>query len=458
MGDEVNAQAQEPTQLQAQTTLRLALDAARHRQKLADQDFFTRTTRTCNIEQEIHCISSRTGLPLSAERIISSNSVPSTRFDTVTSILEFDACDITPLEPTTIGEMYTSLVERTRLMQDALTEQNSEALLIPIGVQPLIEAGKWMEWLVPGAGLRRRYYLIDVATRKENPQQMLKVAGTEGQVFTETPSYMAAMARCAGTQFHIAQRSVEEALDAHNISIFTAPIIVALFGNSPFVGGIDSGMDSTRMELLLQGEPLRAGLPRPSYSLYEYYEQQLTRASSPFFIEENAEKALVLMHGCIHTTERIQVDMSAGTIRNEFRCIDSQSPFRSFQAFLLTLGLTEGLQGQTLATHEESQRNLQSAAWGLSAPMVLQGRKTTARVLAQELVEIALESLTHIGLGTLANDFLMPLVENELKHGTTQAQELRTRVQNGVQEGQAWQAALIESLGYLNKQCLEGPV
>jgi gamma-glutamyl:cysteine ligase YbdK (ATP-grasp superfamily) len=456
MGDEVNAQAQEPTRQQTQTTLRLALEAARHRQTLADQDFFKQNARTCNIEQEIHCLSSRTGLPFNAEAVINARTIPSTRFDTVTSILEFDASAITPLEPATLSAWYAALLERTRRIQEALTAQTTEALLVPIGVQPMIEAGKWEDWLVPGAGLRRRYHLIDVATRRENPHRLLTIEGSEGQVFTEISSYMAAMTRCAGTQFHIAQRNVEEALVAHNLFLFIAPILTALFGNSPFVGGIDSGRTSTRMDLLLQGEPLRAGLPRPSFSLYEYYEQQLTRASSPFFIDESAERALILMHGCIHTTSRIQVDMAEGTIRNEFRCIDAQSPFRSVQAFLLTLGAIDGLQGYPLATYEESQRNLHQAVWGLEASMSIQGRETTALALARELVEVALKTLAQTGFGALAREFLTPLLENELKHGTTQAQELRTLVQKQMHQGQPWRAAVVESLVFWNKKCLEG--
>jgi len=456
MGDEVNAHAEEPTQQQAETTFLLALEAARRRQTLAEQGFFRRTARTCNIEQEIHCLSANTGLPVSAEPVINARTTPSTRFDTVTSILEFDASTITPLEPVSLLAWYTSLLERTRSIQESLTAQTSEALLVPIGVQPMLEAGKWGEWLVPAPGLRRRYHLIDAATRRENPQKLLTIEGSKGKIFTEVSSYMAAMTRCAGTQFHIAQHSVEEALAAHNLSLFIAPVLTALFSNSPFVGGIDSGRASTRMELLLQGEPLRAGLPRPAYSLYEYYEHQLTRASSPFFINESAERALILMHGCIHTTSRIQIDMTEGTIRNEFRSIDSQSPFRSLQAFLLTLGAIDGLQSYPVATYEESQRNLHNAVWGLQASMSIQGRETTALALARELVEVALKTLTRTGFGELAHEFLTPLLKSELKYGTTQAQELRTRIQSQVQQGQTWHAALMESLGSWNQRCLEG--
>ena len=455
MGDEIDAQAQEPTPQQAQATLQLALQAARHRQTVADQGFFKRVSRTCNIEQEVHCLSSRTGLPLSAEVVINAGTIPYTRFETVTSILEFDASDILSLEPTTLLGLYSSLLARTQRIQELLKAQTPEALVVPIGVQPMLETGKWQEWLVPDVGLRRRYHLIDVATRKENPQRMITLEGSERQIFTESSSYMAVMARCASTQFHIAHRSVEEALMAHNISLFTAPVLAALFGNSPFVGGIDSGRASARLDLLLQGEPLRAGLPRPSYSLYEYYEHQLMRAQSPFFVEESAERALQLMHGSIHTTSRLQVDMTQGTIRNEFRCIDAQSPFRSLQAFLLLLGTIDGLQGYPLATHEESERNLRNAIWGPGASMVVQGKRTTALVLARELVDVALKTLSQTGFGMLAREFLTPLLENELQHGTTQAHDLRTHVQRQGKQEQEFRAALVESLCSWNRKCLE---
>jgi hypothetical protein len=48
----------------------------------------------------------------------------------------------------------------------------------------------------------------------------------------------------------------------------------------------------------LQGEPLRAGLPRPASTLYQYYEQQLTRALPPF----RSMQALLLTLGATEST------------------------------------------------------------------------------------------------------------------------------------------------------------
>jgi hypothetical protein len=226
MGTEVDAHTAEPTLEEAQATLHLALQAARERQALAEQGFFNHPDRTCDIEQEIHCISSQTGLPVSAEALIASNALPCARFDTVTSIVEYDAGDIVSLTRAALGELYTSLQQRTRRIQQALVDTGEDAIIVPIGVQPLLEANTWQQWIVPQPGMRRRYHLIDIATRRENPDGVTSIESSDGQaVFTDVVSYMAVMARCAGTQFHISERTVEEALAAYNISISIAPIL-----------------------------------------------------------------------------------------------------------------------------------------------------------------------------------------------------------------------------------------
>lgn len=161
---------------------------------------------------------------------------------------------------------------------------------------------------------------------------------------------------------------------------------------------------------------------------------------------DDPQQALTLLHGALHTTSRIQVDMRAGTIRNEFRCIDAQSPFRSMQAFLLTLGAIDGLRGRILATYEESCRNLHSAAWGLSAPMCMQGSATTARALARELVALAQMTLQRNGLDELGREFLTPLLEGELEHGRTQADTLRARVNCEVAHGRPWREAVVDGI------------
>jgi len=447
MGAEVNAHSPEPTPQEAQATLHLALQAARERQACANQGFFDHPHRTCDIEQEIQCLSPQTGMPVSAEALIASNALPGARFDTVTSIVEYDAGDIVFLERDALSELYSSLRQRTRRIQQALVASGEDAIVVPIGVQPLVESNTWPQWIVPQPGMRRRYHLIDLATRRENPYGAINIKSPDGRKsFTDAASYMAVMMRCAGTQFHISERNVEDALEAYNTSIHIAPIMSALFGNSPFIGGIDSGRTSTRSALFLQGEPLRAGLPPPATTLYQYYQQQLARALPPFVVTDDAQRALTLLHGTMHTTSRIQVDMLAGTIRNEFRCIDAQSPFRSMQAFLLTLGATDGLRGRTLATYAESRYNLRSAVWGLSAPMCLQGRATTARAVARELVALALTTLQRNGLCGLGREFLTPLLENELEHGRTQADLLRARVNGEVERGRPWCEAVVEAM------------
>lgn len=76
-------------------------------------------------------------------------------------------------------------------------------------------------------------------------------------------------------------------------------------------------------------------------------------------------------------------------------------------------------------------------------------------LFVENMIEVALKTLSRTGFGMLAREFLTPLLDNELKHGTTQACDLRTHVQGQVKQGQALSAAIIDAMCSWSKRGLE---
>src|SRR3989338_5971790 len=211
---------------------------------------------------------------------------------------------------------------------------------------------------------------------------------------------------------------------------------------------------NTRIELLRQAEQLRAGLPLPAFSLLEYYQNQLRNTLPPFIELHNPALALDLAHSAIHTTSRIRVDIENGTVRNEIRQIDSQSPFTTIQALVLTFGAIEGLRNHVLPSFEQSKTNFQKAVFGLYAPLQWGKRTTTIQDAAVSLIQLARESLKKRGMKLLSKDFLDPL-ESDILIGISQGNSIRKIVRKLIKEGYSRQEAIIVVLNKLNRQALQ---
>lgn len=438
MGKHIQAQ-KEWTKKDAKETKKLALQEATFRQELAESGHFSSENRTCDVEQEVIVVDSFTGETVNVSPIF--DKIPGTRPDTTNFILEFDANGITPLTEQGIISLYESLSGRIKTIQNEVRKFSNNAVLSHIGLHPFITDKEARAELVI-KNKNARYMLMDARTYHENPIKEYKIKNFFGETIKGQASNLSAMSRCAGTQFHISERTVEAAVKTHNISIAIAGPMIALFGNSPFMEGVDTELTSTRVELLRQCEQLRSGLPSPVKSLEEYYVTQLDRGLPPF-VTDNPTVALDMSHSAIHTVSRIQVDIKNGTIRNEFRHIDSQMPLKVIQAFLLTLGLVNGI--KELPSYEESLCNFTSSVAGIHAPMTWRKKKTTANVLGQYLGEIAIDSLRKQGFSIVITDILRSFLE-ELGSGESRVQRMRTSIQNDIKKGRSKESAFAQAL------------
>lgn len=441
------------TKSRAKETKRLAFKEALKRQKMAKQGFFNKPARTCDIEQEIQVMNKNSGLPIDAQSFFANNDIGA-RLDTTVFNIEYDGNGITPLDADGIMALYRSFSARTKKIQQDLKTIDPNAILVPIGVQPIITDKEGRKMIVENEEKRRRYSALDKRTEIENPIKRVKIVNpTNGKVITGNASNLFAMARCSGTQIHISDRTVENAIKTNNILIAITPVMVALFGNSVFSEGIDTGRVSTRIDLLRQAEQLRAGLPLPVNSLFEFYANQLNRALPPFMILDDPVQALDLSCGAIHTTSRIQVDMVNGTIRNEIRQIDSQSPFRTISALLFTLGCIEALRNSPLPSFGETRYNFANSVFGLSAKAVVFGKKTMLQEIAVLFMEKALFTLEKMGMEQLAKIFLLPF-KDEIVSGKTQGTVIRKKVSSLTKKGFPLRKAIIVVVNEMNQEVL----
>lgn len=434
-------------------TIKLALNEAHRRQVLADKNLFNHNNRTCNIEQEVRIANRLTGEPVNVECL----SIPDTikvRFDTSVDNLEYDANGITPLTLKGIKQLYRSFLNKTRQLQEIIKRNNPDAILVPIGVQPLIREGEWKRLIVSNPDNKIRYQLMEAVVIRENTNPQITITNPDTKkTFIDKASNLSVMTRTSGTQFHISEKSLSEAIQAYNISIAIAPIMIALFGNSPFLGGIDTGRSSSRIEILRQGEQKKAGLPEPASSIEDYYIKQLAKAEPSFIEIENPEKALDLSMSAIHTVTRIIIDTKNNTIRNEFRHIDSQSPYRSIQAFLLTLGLIEGLRKKKLPEFKESQANFEQSVWGLKAKMSWLQKDINAKELGLWSIKLAQATFLKTEMTDIVRSFLDPL-KREIMKGQTQAEIIRNSVKKNIMSGKTLEEAIIQDLKRMNREML----
>lgn len=434
-------------------TIKLALTEAHRRQELADKNFFNHSNKTCDIEQEVRVINRLTGNPVNTESFFELKKIK-VRLDTSVDNLEYDANGATPLTLNGIKHLYSSFLKKTRQIQEAITKENPDAILVPIGVQPLIKTDEWKPLIISIPINQIRYKLMEAVVIGENINpKMVVVNPVTKETFVDKASNLSAMTRTSGTQFHISEKSPSEAIQTHNISIAIAPIMIALFGNSPFLGGIDTGRDSSRIEILRQGEQKRAGLPEPVTSIEDYYQKQLSKAEPSFIEIEDQEKALDLSMSAIHTVTRIIVDTKNNTVRNEFRHIDSQSPYKAIQAFLLTLGLIEGLRNKKLPGFAESQVNFRESVWGLKAKMSWLQKDTSAKELGLWSIELAQNYFLKTEMTEIAQSFLNPL-KKELMQGQTQAEIIRNYVKKDIANGISTQKSIVRVLNRMNREML----
>lgn len=440
-------------------TKKMARKEAIRRDALAKKGYFDGgySPRTANIEQEVQILDTnieRAGMPIDETEFFKTNSIGA-RPDTSTFIVEYDGSkEPVYINSSGLEKLADTFLERTKYVQNKVSKGG---VVISMGTNPILKSKEATTWLVKEGDKYQRYLHIDANAYSENPKKVTSIINPlTGIDICERASSIKGMFRVTGTQFHISEKNIADALDSHRTSIAIAPFMIAVFGNSPFLAGVDTGRSSSRIELLRQTEQLRSGLPKPAGSLLEYYEDIL-RLNSPFICTDNSIKALELAVSGIHTVSRIRVTMeeSKGIVRNEFRHIDSQSPFKSMQAFMLTLGAIEAFRCSVeRPLYDESQIDFQNSVWGYKTKMHWDGKLMSVKELGFYLVEKSLEALEKKDLKILAHKYLDPFKE-ELKQEMTQSDLIRESIGLLINQGATFNEALSDILISLNKKSLQ---
>lgn len=437
-------------------TQKLALERAGELQRMVEDGKFDKGERTTDIEQETFIVDRVTGRPINVEQLMLASPL-GIRPDTTVYTVEFDANGVTPVTRTGILELLDSFQGKTRsIQQEVARATQDQGLLVSIGTQPLV-GNEFGDFIVTDPSKRTRYMALEETTfERENDRKEIVIENDiTGERLTSKASNLSAMARCAATQLHLAFPTAKETLEAYNISIAIAGSVAAMFSNSPYAMGIDTGLASTRLEMLEQAEQKRAGLAKPALSIGEHFQETLQRCLPPFIEVNDLAKALELAYGAMHISTRIRLDEKKRSSRIELRMIDSLSPYQAIQALMLTIGLIEGLKEQQLPTYPESLENYRQGRRGLRSTMKWLGGFIDTRSLSLKLIGIAKQGLQKLGLEKMGVDFLKPLGES-VSLGVTRADITRQEVQSLERDGLSREAALAVIMAKLNQSMLKG--
>lgn len=440
----------------AQETQKLALKRASELQRMVEDGKFDSGERTTDIEQETFVVDCASGRPVNVEQLMLTSPL-GIRPDTTVYTVEFDANGVTLVTKNGILELLDSFQRKTRSIQQEVTRATQgRGLLVSIGTQPLV-GNEFGDFIVSDPTKRTRYIALEEATfeRENDRKEMVIENGITAERLTSKASNLSAMARCAATQLHLAFPTAKETLEAYNISVAIAGSVAAMFSNSPYAMGIDTGLASSRLEMLEQAEQKRAGLAKPAASIGDHLRQTLEGCLPPFIEVNDRAKALELAYGAMHISTRIRLDEKNGSSRVELRMIDSLSSYRAIQALMLTIGLIEGLKRQQLPTYAESLENYRQGRRGLCSTMQWLGESIDTRSLSLKLINAAKQGLQKLGLEKIGADFLRPL-EEDVSPGITKADLTRQEVQSLERDGLSREAALAIVLAKLNQSMLKG--
>lgn len=429
----------------AENTRRLALQQASHIQEIADSGFFKKSGITVDIEQESLLVDHNGDL-YPDESIF--DIIDLVRPDVSAATLEYDASNGSgpaPLTSNGIEKLLQNYYSGIDTILRGLRSINPNTFLANIGTHPFLTQNNIEEVLVKSPHRLNRYKRFQERSIVENQTPTITITNNlSGDTYSAQAACWTIMTRCVATQIHISSETVEDALRSHNTAIALAAPLSALFANSPYISGFDAGIASTRLPLTLQSEQMRSGLPRPAFSLEEYYLNQLNM-SLPLFISDDPESALRLNHGTIHTTSRVITNIQQRTIRNEYRFFDSQTPETSIQALLLTYGATQAFNDKSLPSHEESKSNYLQAQFGLQGKMIWKGVKFSTSALCLHIIDHAQNYLDQTELRNISREFLLPL-QNQVSRGLTPADILRSKVLNMQADGLSFRQAVTQSM------------
>ncbi len=242
--------------------------------------------------------------------------------------------------------------------------------------------------------------------------------------FTCEASNNGMSARCVSTQYNIKYPNADDVLDAYNVLVDVTPLVVSIFGNCPFAGGVDTGFDDGRVEVLRQTKgSLRCILPRHASDLFEHYSMTFPEESA--FVCNDPVGAFYQTYSGVHTSQRIKIDESKGHIRLEYRICDSMNPFEVMQGALYLMGIVESLKGKQRQSWPDVHDNFNVSARGMNGELRWDGRTYSADELCRESLNWVASGLNNLGLEEF-DEFLRPLI-CRVDRGVSNAGRLRAQ-------------------------------
>ncbi len=434
-----------PSQLNVEIfrkTREVAMQEVGRRQRLARAGVFNSGNAGLSIIQRVQVIDGISAEPVSVEGLFSDSNPFAARMEASTYVPAFSADGVAPMNEAGIRHLYGSLLDRTNAIEEAVKQEvNPNARAVSTGFHPLIPPDSGKRYLVVDPVKRHRHMAIDYATHRENPLKIISITDAQGNVRDRArASSLSATTISADTQIDITQPTIQDALDTYNASIRIAPVMIALFGNSPMTRTNFTGRASNRVEISRQAQQLRINLPKPVGNLGEYYHQQLTAALPPF-VQDDPTEALDSAMEAMYPVTEIYTDLGGNQVINRFRFLDAQYPQQAIQALMMSWGLTEALKRQPFS-YQEAHINFGNSARGFEAPMIWNGKTGTARQLGQYLYIVTRKHFASKGMGQLFDD-VMGSFKRSLETGISQARFTEQSMSQAMKQGAVPEEAFL---------------
>ncbi len=361
-----------------------------------------------SVEQESFLVDSGL-MPINAESLIFGELSPIVRPESRVYVVEYDSDIVTPHN---LQEVYTSLMSKNDSIR-GITEAN----LLNIGLHPLLDRSWDDRGLIKRHQYRNRYELLQKDTLRNRKFEEARIGD-----FKCEPSNNGMSARCVSTQYNVKYPTIGEVIQSYNTMIDITPLFVAMFGNSPFAGGIDTGYDDGRVQTILQTDSVSHFiLPRHTTSILSHCKEVFPRRSA--FVCENPSDSYHQTYSGVHTTQRIKIDEQDGHARVEFRIGDSMNPFEIIQGALYLMGVTESLKQKRRQPWSHVCYNFGRSVYGMKDNFMWDGSVYESQSLCAESINWMIEGLEKMNVHGY-EDFVAPLMQR-VKNGVTVAGNLR---------------------------------
>lgn len=258
---------------------------------------------------------------------------------------------------------------------------------------------------------------------------MTEVLGKTGTLGTSM------MRRTSSVQINLDYTSEAEAIEMLRVALAVAPLSIALFANSPFLDGKNTGFLSMRAEIWRHTDPSRTGLLPEAFERgfdFNAYSAYLWRM--PLMFVQNDEGNFISANGCsladIAAGKLSGVSIQPQTLRTavqqlftearlkpgyvEVRSVDGQLPQYRLASTAFWLGLLYDplARQKSLELLGELNPKERNALWIEASRLGLKAQAKDQKLqnIAEKLIDLSQKYLRNRGLGE--EIYLQPLIKN----------------------------------------------